>query len=198
MGKKKRSMPQVNSTSSADMAFMLLLFFMLTTSMDTDMGMPRRLPPPPDKSVQQTDPELKIKKRNILQIMINTHNQILCGGEYIEIRQLKDRVKAFIQNENDDEKLPEKNDVEVPYFGTMRVTDRHVISLQNDRGTSYQAYVDVQNELAAAYTELRNDVSRNKWGRNYADLTEEQQEAVQKIYGQKISEAEPKNYGDKK
>ena len=197
MGKKKRSMPQVNSTSSADMAFMLLLFFMLTTSMDTDMGMPRKLPPPPDKSIQvQTD--LKIKKRNILQIMINTHNQILCGGEYIEIRQLKDKVKAFIQNETNDENMPEKVPTDVPLFGTMDITSNHVISLQNDRGTAYQAYVDVQNELAAAYTELRNDVSRNKWGKNFADLTEDLQEIVQKIYPQKISEAEPKNYGDKK
>lgn len=80
----------------------------------------------------------------------------------------------------------------------MMVTKNHVISLQNDRGTEYQAYIDVQNELARAYNELRDDVARKKFGKAFADLEEEQQKAVQVIYPQKISEAEPKNYGDKK
>ena len=75
------------------------------------------------------------------------------------------------------------------------VTKNHVISLQNDRGTSYQAYIDVQNELAKAYNELRDDISKNKFGKVFADLSEDEQKAVQQIYPQKISEAEPKNYG---
>jgi len=194
---KKRKIPQVNSTSCADIAFMFLLFFLLTTSMDTDQGLPRRLPPPPDKNRTQND-EIKINKRNILTVMINTNNQILCGGEYIELRQLKDRAKAFIMNERDNEHLPEKDEVDVPFFGNMMITLKHVISLQSDRGTSYQAYIDVQNELTAAYSELRDDVSRQRWGRKFMDLDEEQQEAVKIIYNQKISEAEPKNYGDRK
>ena len=80
----------------------------------------------------------------------------------------------------------------------MMVTKNHVISLQNDRGTEYQAYISVQNELAKAYNELRDDISRKKFGKLFADLDEDQQKAVQQIYPQKISEAEPKNYGDKK
>ena len=75
------------------------------------------------------------------------------------------------------------------------VTKNHVISLQNDRGTSYQAYIDVQNELAKAYNELRDDISKNKFGKVLADLSEDEQKAGQQIYPQKISEAEPKNYG---
>lgn len=78
------------------------------------------------------------------------------------------------------------------------VTKNHVISLQNDRGTEYQAYINVQNEIAAAYNELRNNISKEKFGKDFADLDEEQQKAVQMIYPQKISEAEPKNYGGNK
>jgi biopolymer transport protein ExbD len=195
---KKRKVPQMNATSSADIAFMLLLFFLLTTSMDTDTGLARRLPPPPDKNLVK-DQEVKVNKRNILTVMINTNNQVLCAGEFIDIKQLREKTKDFLKNENKDEHLPEYEPKDVPFFGTMSVlTEKHVISLQNDRGTSYQAYIDVQNELVAAYNELRNEVSRSKWGQAFDDLDEEQQKAIQMIYPQKISEAEPKNYGDKK
>jgi biopolymer transport protein ExbD len=197
MGKK--SMPAVNSTSAADMAFTLLLFFLLTTSMDVDTGLARRLPPPPDKSINRDNMDIKINKRNILTVMINTNNQILCGGEYIDIKQLKEKTKVFLQNTSRDLHLPEYETKDVPFFGTMQVlTEKHVISLQNDRGTSYQAYIDVQNELVAAYNDLRNEVSGRKWGKKFDDLDEAQQEAVKMIYKQNISEAEPKNYGDKK
>jgi biopolymer transport protein ExbD len=199
MGKKKRKVPQMNATSSADIAFMLLLFFLLTTSMDTDTGLARRLPPPPDKSMQREQSDIKVNKRNILTVMINTNNQVLCGGEYIDIRQLREITKTFLQNEARSEHLPEYEDKDVPYFGNMSVlTEKHVVSLQNDRCTSYQAYIDVQNELVAAYNELRNEVSRAKWGKLFDELNEDQQKAVQMIYPQKISEAEPKNYGDRK
>ena len=194
---KKRKIPQVNSTSCADIAFMFLLFFLLTTSMDTDMGLPRKLPPPPDPNIPQ-ETEIKVRERNVLKINVNSNNQILCASDYIELRQLKDRAKAFILNENNSEHLPEKEMVDVPFFGNMMVTRAHVISLQSDRGTSYQAYIDVQNELAAAYNELRDDVSGQKWGKKFLDLNEEQQEAVQMIYKQMISEAEPKDYGARK
>ena len=197
MGKKKK-VPQINGTSSADIAFMLLLFFLLTTSMDTDTGLARRLPPPPDKSLERDQMDIKVNKRNILTVMINTNNQILCAGQYVEIRQLKEIVRNFLMNENRDEHLPEYEDKDVPFFGNMSVlTEKHIISLQNDRGTSYQAYIDVQNELMAAYNELRNEVSGRKWGKIFEDLDEEQQKAIQIIYPQKISEAEPKNYGDR-
>ena len=195
--KKARTIPQLNSTSAADFAFIILLFFLLTTSMDVDQGMARKLPPPPDPNAQ-VNTELKIRERNVLKVFINMNNQILCGGEYIELKQLKDKAKAFITNENNSDHMPEKEMVDVPYFGDMLVTNKHVISVQNDRGTSYQAYLDVQNELVAAYNELRNDVSRGRWGRRFADLDEEQQKAVQMIYPLNISEAEPKNYGDRK
>jgi len=195
MGKKRKT-PGINGSSSADIAFMLLIFFLITTSMDTDKGLARRLPPPVPKE-QKEQNDIDIKKRNLLVVLINSNNQILCGNQFIDISQLKDRVKDFIDNPYNDEHMPEKMEVEVPFFGNQMVTKNHIISLQNDRGTEYQAYIDVQNELAAAYNELRNDVSQKKFGKLFADLDEEQQKAVQMIYPQKISEAEPKNYGDK-
>ena len=197
MAKKgKRKTPPINATSTADIAFMLLIFFLITTSMDTDKGLARRLPPPVPKD-QKDNADVDIKKRNLLVVLVNSNNQILCGDEFTDIKQLKDKVKDFVQNANDDPHKPEKVEVDVPYFGKMMVTKNHIISLQNDRGTSYQAYIDVQNELAKAYNELRDDVSRRKFGKAFMDLDEEQQAAVQQIYPQKISEAEPKNYGGK-
>ncbi|WP_459188797.1 ExbD/TolR family protein [Parabacteroides sp. APC149_11_2_Y6] len=195
---KKRKVPAMNATSSADIAFMLLIFFLITTSMDTDKGLARRLPPPVPKD-QKKNEEIDVKKRNMLVVLINSSNQISCGGEYTDIKQLKDKVKDFIENPYNDEHKPEKVEVDVPFYGKRMVTKNHVISLQNDRGTEYQSYISVQNELAKAYNELRDDVSKEKFGKAFADLNDEQQKAVQMIYPQKISEAEPKNYGgDKK
>ena len=195
MGKKRKT-PGINGSSSADIAFMLLIFFLITTSMDTDKGLARRLPPPVPKD-QKKNEEMDIKKRNILVVLINSNNQVLCNNEFIDIKQLREKVRNFIENPYNDEHMPEKTEVDVPFFGKQMVTKNHVISLQNDRGTEYQAYIDVQNELAAAYNELRDEVSRKKFGKAFADLDEDQQKAVQMIYPQKISEAEPKNYGGK-
>ena len=140
---------------------------------------------------------MDIKKRNLLVVLINSNNQILCGDQFVDVKQLKDKIKEFVENPYNDEHKPEKIEVDVPFFGKRMVTKNHVISLQNDRGTEYQAYINVQNEIAAAYNELRNDVSKSKFGKEFAELDEEQQKAVQMIYPQKISEAEPKNYGGK-
>ena len=194
MAKKKRSTPGINGTSSADIAFMLLLFFLLTSSMDTDQGLARRLPPPPPPDAQM-DEVVDIKKRNMLRVLVNTHGQILCGDDFIQLNELKERVKEFISNPTADDHLPEQELKDVPPFGNVMVNNKHLISLLNDRGTPYQSYVDVQNELAKAYNELRDVKAKEKWGKTFAELDEEQQRAIQQIYPQKISEAEPKNYG---
>ncbi len=196
MAKRKREVPEINSSSTADMAFILLLFFLLTTSMDTDRGLARRLPEPPQENQKKED--VDIKERNILQVFVNFQDQLMVGDSYLSVDQLRDKAKEFIANPNDDEKLPEKVAEEVPFFGTQRITKNHVISLRCDRGTSYKTYIAVQNELVAAYNELRDELAQQKWQKNYADLSEEQQEAVRKIYPQVISEAEPKKYGEQK
>jgi biopolymer transport protein ExbD len=163
--------------------------------MDTDKGLARRLPPPVPKDQKKQD--VDINKRNLLIVLINSNNEILCGDQFVDIKQLKDKVKEFIDNPYNDENKPEKVEEDVPFFGKIMTAKKHVISLQNDRGTEYQAYISVQNELAKAYNELRDDLSKKKFGMAFAELDEEQQKAVQQVYPQKISEAEPKNYGGK-
>ena len=196
MGKQKREVPELNSSSTADIAFLLLVFFLMTTSMAVNKGLARRLPPP--VPAEQKTEDLKVKERNVFVVLINSEDQLLVRGEYTELADLKEKAKEFIKNAGDDPNMPEKEPMDVEYFGTVLVTKNHVISLQNDRGPSYAAYINVQNELVAAYNELRNDLAKAKFAKNYDDLDVEQQKAIQKIYPQKISEAEPKNYGGKK
>jgi biopolymer transport protein ExbD len=196
MAKGNRKVPEINSSSTADIAFIILIFFLVTTSMDTDRGLARQLPPPPEPDMKIED--IIIKERNVLQVLLNAQNQLMVGDEYIKVSDLKKRAKEFIANPYNDEKMPEKKAKDVPFFGNVMVTENHVISLQNHRGTTYQAYIDVQNELVAAYNELRNELAQEKWQKNYDALDEEQKKAIRTIYPQKISEAEPKNYGGKK
>ena len=197
MARKKKSMPGINSSSTADIAFMLLIFFLTTTSMDTDKGLARRLPPPPDPNVKQND-DLKVKERNVLQVRINKDNQLMVGSEYMEVTQLRAKAKEFIANPNDEENKPEKHVVNIPLLGgDCMVTKNHVISVTNDVGTSYQAYIDVQNELVAAYNELRNEKAKSAFGKDYVECNEDEQKAIREFFPQKISEAEPKKYGGK-
>ena len=191
MARKKRKVPGYNAASSADIAFMLLLFFLLTTTMDTDEGLPRKLPPPPDPE-QQT--EIDVNERNLMLVFVNTNNQIMCSNEIVTLVQLREKAKEFIDNPTNAEHLPEKLPVDIPIFGSQMITKNHVISLQCDRTTKYQTYIDVQNELAAAYSDLRDALSKRQFGKEFKALTEEQQEAVRKYYPQVISEAEPKKY----
>ena len=197
MARKKRKVPGINGASSADIAFMLLLFFLLTTSMDTDQGLPRRLPNPPENKEKQE--EIKSKERNVFKVHINSENQILCQGELVTLPRLRELAKEFIENPNNADNLPEKELVDIQYFGERWVTKNHIISLQCDRTTNYQTYIDVQNELAAAYNELRDGESLRTFGKPYKTLDNEDHiKALQDLFKQTISEAEPKSYGAKK
>ena len=111
--------------------------------------------------------------------------------------KVKEKAKEFIVNPYDDEKLPEKHRKNIPLLGDCMITENHVISVQNDVGTSYKAYIDVQNELVAAYNELRDELGKAKFGKTYAQCDEDEQKAIREYYPQKISEAEPKKYGGK-
>lgn len=195
MGKRKRKVPGVNASSTADIAFMLLIFFLITTSMDTDRGLARRLPPPPENEKQKDD--IIVKERNVLQIRLNKDDQLMIGGEWSDIKQLREKAKEFIANPKDDPNMPEKHAKTLPFFGNVMITEKHVISVQNDVGTSYDAYFQVQNELVAAYNELRDELAKAQFGKPLAECTEEQKEAISDYYPQKISEAEPKKYGGK-
>lgn len=195
MAKGNRKVPGINSSSTADIAFILLIFFLITTSMDTDRGLARRLPPPPESLEQKND--IIVKERNVFQVRINKDNQLMVAGEWSDIRQLRAKAKEFIDNPTDNPNLPEKHLKNIPFFGDVMVTEKHVISVQNDLGTSYGAYLEVQNELVAAYNELRNELAQKQFGKTYEACNSEQREAIAQYYPQKISEAEPKKYGGK-
>ena len=189
----KKKVKEINASSMADISFLLLIFFLVTTSMDVSTGLSRRLPPPipPDQKPQSVD----INKRNIFVVKINSLNQLLVQGQELSLKELRAKTKEFIKNEANDPSMPVKTTEYVPFFGDYEITKDHVISLQNDVDTQYQAYIDVQNELVAAYNELRNELAQQKFWKKFDDLKEDQQKAIQTIYPQKISEAEPKNYG---
>lgn len=188
-----RKLNDINASSMADISFLLLIFFLVTTSMNVSTGLLRRLPPPlpPDQEPQDID----IKKRNLFVVKINSMNQIMVQGEEMDIRELKDKAKEFIKNEHDSPDLPELFTREFELLGVVRFTKDHVISLGNDVDTQYQAYIDVQNELVAAYNELRNELAMERFGLPFEDLDEPKQREIQQVYPLKISEAEPKNFG---
>lgn len=188
-----RPVPEINAGSMADIAFLLLIFFLVTTTMDSDLGIARLLPP----IQEQSDPtKIDVNKRNVLVININYRNEMQVGGEVMPIGQLKAAVKEFILNPNDNPNLSAKKEVDLEYFGKMQVS-KGVISLTNDLGTSYKTYVDVQNEVTQAINELRDKISMEQFGKIYDKLNDSQQNAVKDIYPMAISEAEPKNIGGK-
>lgn len=196
----KREVPEVNASSMADIAFLLLVFFLVTTTMDTDLGLARRLPPPLPENLEEP-PE--IKQRNVFVVLVNANDQLLVEGELLQIDQLTEKAKEFIANPYNKETLPEKENKSVPFFGDYPIS-KQVISLQNDNGTSYDMYIQVQNELARAYNELRDELCREKFSKSFNSLTEEAKnnesanqklDAIKEIFPQRISEAEPKNVG---
>jgi biopolymer transport protein ExbD len=202
----KRKLPEINASQMADISFLLLIFWLCSTTMSTDQGLSRRLPPPLPPNMEK--PDVEVNERNIFIVLINSQNQLLVQGELMDVRQLREEAKAFILNTENDIHKPELFEVTADVLDkngnverTLKTyaTKNHVISLQNDRGTLYEKYIEVQNELVAAYSEVRDEYSRREFGGlTFNELTPEQQEAVQTLFPQKISEAEPKNYGGKK
>ncbi len=186
-----RVTPEIPSASLADIAFMLLIFFLVATTMDVDSGISRTLPPMPD-SEQEDDQQ--IRERNIFTVRVNAQDMLLVEGQLEDLRNLRDRTKEFIANPNDEPHLPEKIVEDVEYFGEVPIS-RQVISLQNARGTSYGMYIRVQNELTAAYNELRDEISMDRFGRVFDRLDTDQQAAVRRIFPMRISEAEPRQVG---
>ena len=174
----------------ADIAFIALIFFLMVTTMDKEEGISRLLPPIPPEDQKIED--LKVNRRNIIQVKINSNDRLLAGSQPMDVSQLKDKIKEFMTNPYDDPNLPEKEIKDIPGLGPVPVT-KGVISLQNDRGTTYQAYITVQNELIKAINELRDEFSMRTFGKKYSKLDEDQQTAVRKAVPQNISEAEPKD-----
>jgi biopolymer transport protein ExbD len=189
----KRSRPELNTGSMADISFLLLTFFLLTSSIDTDLGILRRLPPPPDPTQEQAD----IKKRNIFTVLVNKNDDLLVQGRPMDISMLKAAAKEFIANPYNSPDLPEKKSEYIPGLGQVEIS-KGVISLKNDRGTSYKMYLKVQNELTAAFNELRDELSVQRFGVKFSQLSNQEYiDAIQKAIPMSISEAEPENVGGK-
>jgi biopolymer transport protein ExbD len=185
MARGKRGTPEVNASSMADIAFLLLIFFLVTTTIASDKGLTLRLPPkrPPDAM-----DEVKLKDRNVFNVLVNSNNQLLVEEELMDIKRLKEEAKKFIMNNGRDERSSES-------------PDKAVISLKHDRGTKYEVYINVMDELKKAYNELRAEYMGITVA-EYLEMENDEkkskdpklEEAKQKIPYQ-LSEAEPTNVG---
>ena len=190
---KSKKIPEINASSQADIAFTVLIFFLVVSTMDIDTGLVRVLPPMADPKVKQED--IKVKERNLLLVFVSGSGSIMAGGKVISLSALKDKAKEFILNPNDDKNLPEKKmtQIDMPDGSKWQYPiSEGVISLQNTRDTSYSVYIQVQNELTRAFNEVRDDVAMQKFGKVFNDLDEEERKAITKAIPMKISEAEPR------
>ena len=190
---KNKKIPEINASSQADIAFTVLIFFLVVSTMDVDTGIVRVLPPMADPNVKQED--IKVKERNLLLVFVSGSGNIMAGGKVISLNALKDKAKEFILNPLDDKDLPEKKvtDIEMPDGSKWAYpVSEGVISLQNTRDTSYQVYIKVQNELTRAFNEVRDEVAMSKFGKKFADLEDAERKVITKAIPMKISEAEPR------
>ncbi|MDO5972490.1 biopolymer transporter ExbD [Flavivirga aquimarina] len=158
----KRAAPEVNAGSMADIAFLLLIFFLVTTTIETDSGINRKLPP-----MEESDEEVIIKERNIFTVLLNGKDQLLVEDELMEISELRAAAFKFLDNGGDgtcDYCSGEKD------IASSDNPDKAIISLKNERETTYKTYIAVQNELVAAYNELRDIRAQALYGKSFAEM----------------------------
>ena len=179
--RKKRGAGEINAGSMADIAFLLLIFFLVTTTMDIDKGILVTLPPwAPDQEQQ----DVKLKDKNVLEILVNKNDQLLVEGELTDVEDLEDLVVRHIDNRGVD---PEFSDS----------PNAAVVSLQNDKSTSYNRYIEVYNSIKAGYNNVRAEFSQKQFGISDYDLLDTmQQKAVRMEYPLRFSEADPTDFGE--
>ena len=182
--RKRRRVPGINTASIADISFTLLILFLVVTSMDDDKGLARMLPPVTPDMQKPTE----IKERNVLQLEIDERDSLIINGEKAKYSSLKDRIKWFVDNPNNDPLLPEKQEEDIYPLGKCSITKGHIIQLKPSRNASYEAYFKVQNIIVDAYHELRDSMAILKFKRNYAQCSDDQREALRTYYPQKVSE----------
>ena len=194
----KRKVQEINAGSMADIAFLLLIFFLVATTMNVDTGLARMLPPMPPENQKQED--IKVKERNLFLVLVSGSGNIMVGTpnnqEFTDIRQVKDRTKEFVLNPMNDENLPEKIDKEFTLSdGSTWVypVSQGVVSVQTTLETDYQTYIMVQNEVTRAINEVRDEVAMAKFGKKFADLDKEDRDVMSNAVKMAISEAEPRN-----
>ncbi len=182
MGSRRRDIPEINAGSMADIAFLLLVFFLVTTTMDIPTGLQVALPPISEEPPQDS----KQRKREVLEVLVNSADQLLVEGSPLTIERLRQKTVDHLTNEGKD-----------PTLSTT--STKAIVSLKNDRGTSYDMYVQVYNELTAAYSEVRDEYSMREFGKEYTKLDptrdKDKIEQVKDKYPKKLSEAEPVSLG---
>lgn len=170
---------EINAGSMADIAFLLLIFFLVTTTILEDKGILVKLPPWSDE-----EPDIaKLKERNVYSVLVNANNELLVRGEPMRVANLKENCKEFIMNPKQKEDLAE-------------APTKAIISLKNDRGTNYKTYLEVYNEVQAAYSELRDEEARKRFGKEYDKLPTDRKREIRQDIPLIISEAEPTSYGE--
>lgn len=190
--------PEVNAGSMADIAFLLLIFFLVTTTIETDAGLDRMLPP-----IEPPDIDVVIKEKNIFTVNINKNGQLLVEEELLDLKELRSAAIAFLDNNGDKSCSFCKGKQDE---SSSDNPSKAIISLKNDRETQYGIYITVQNEIVGAYNDLRNRESQRLYGKEFTDMEgqylnpetesavrDELKEKVQKIqemFPQKFSEAE--------
>lgn len=161
--RRHREVPGLNTTSTADISFMLLVFFLVTSSMDTDKGLGRKLPPVDEQQQEQQD----INRSNVLQVRLDSHDSLFCDDRPVTLAELQQQVESFVAS---------------------RQSDRHIIAVQADRQTSYNAYFEMQNAVVAAYQSLRDKMARQQYGHAFKLCTQEERQTIMQRYPQRISE----------
>lgn len=187
----KRKTPGLNTGSMSDISFLLLTFFLLTSSINTEQGIPRKLPPPKDENAK--DKTIEINKRNVLNVLVNFRDEISVNGEVMMVSELKNKAKEFFSNPTNDPNLPEKVNKPIDGIGDFPVS-KGVVSLTNDQGTSYNMYVQVQNELQRAVNELRDETALQYFGKKFSVLDSASQRAIVSAIPMSISEAPPMDF----
>lgn len=178
--KKQRAAPEINASSMADIAFLLLAFFLVTTTIDVEKGITVRLP----EWSNEPPENVKINSRNVFSVLVNAQNQLLVRGELADVKELREKAKEFIMN-------PARKDdlAELPAAA--------IISLKNDRGTKYGTYIEVYNELKAAYNELWEEESMAQFGEHYSDdLAKSKKDKIKTKIPFVLSEAEATAFGE--
>ena len=170
---------EINAGSMADIAFLLLIFFLVTTTIAEDKGVLVKLPP-----WSEEEPDItKLNSRNVYSVLANAQNELLVRGERMKLSDLKENAKEFIRNPQRREDLAED-------------PTKAIVSLKNDRGTAYKTYLEVYNELKAAYNELRNEEALRRHNKEFGLLTKDQKKEIRNAIPLVISEAEPTAYGE--
>lgn len=175
--KRKRTDPEIPGSSLADIAFLLLIFFLVTTTINVDTGIGLTLPPIPDESIEPPP----IKERNLLKILVNAQGLVLLDEEPSSITEVKEKVKTFIKNPEKSEELSED-------------PTKAIVSIKTDRQTPYNVYINMLDEVIGAYNELRDEASMELYGVPIGRLDErspEYEKIARDMYPKKISIAEP-------